>query len=132
LIRLPKYAYQLEFWIFFIVGSVFLLIAASSVFNTLFFLVKAESVPGTVIDGYVPKIAFREETTKRRFEFIPSLDYSLTTYNEDERITVYYDPENPGNAKIVDLTNIFTLPTFFSLLCALCFLCGLLSSKDKT
>ena len=68
--------------------------------DSIYFLVKAKSGPGTVIElGYAPKVAFWEDTRERRFEFISSLDFSLTTYNEDERITVFYDPENPGNKR---------------------------------
>ena len=109
--RLPRYAYQLEFWIFLSVGSPFLLTAASSFHNTLLFLAKAKNVQGTVIEvGYAPTVAFWEET----------------------RVTVFYDPENPENAKIGDFGNFFALPTAFFLIGTLCFLCGFLSSKDKT
>jgi hypothetical protein len=133
LYRPHRYEYQGEFWVnFFILGGLFLVIAAGLILNTLSFLVKAESVPGTVINSYGPKIAFREETTKRRFEFSPSLVFSLTDYYEDERITVFYDPENPEDVKIEDYTNLFALPVILFLISAFFFLCGFLSSKDTT
>jgi hypothetical protein len=78
-------------------------------------------VPGTVIelvpksnysfDGYFLKVAFREETTKRRFEFISSESSYPPAYNEDERITVFYDPENPEDSRIGDCRNLFIVPT---------------------
>ena len=118
--------------IFFIPGGIFFVIAANLILSTLFFLVKAENVPGTVIDSNGPKIAFREEITNRRFEFSPSLVWSTTDYYEDERITVFYDPENPRDAKIVDYTNLFALPVILFLISAFCFSCGFLFSKDIT
>jgi hypothetical protein len=137
--RSHRYAYQPDFWIFLVVGSIFLLIAASLFLNTLLFPAKAKSVPGTVIelvpnvgsDGYIPKVAFWEETRERRFEVSSSLGRSLTAYNEDERITVFYDPENPENAKIGDFTNLFAIPTILFFSGAFFFLCGFLMSKDK-
>ena len=131
--RSQGYANQPVLWIFFIIGSIFLLGAL----NTLLFLAKAKSVPGTVIelvpkvslDGYflyVPKVVFREETTRRRFEFISSLSSYPPAYNEDERITVFYDPDNPENAKIGDFRNLFAIPTILFLSAAFFFVIGFL------
>lgn len=135
------YPQDYDFWAAFLVGGMFLFIAALIYLDTIPFLVKAKSVQGTVIE-LVPKpndsserhflkVVFREETTKRRFEFISSLSFSLTDYNEDERITVFYDPENPYNAKIGDFIDIFVVPTFFFLMGAFSCLLGFLQIRRR-
>ncbi len=139
------YPQDYDFWIWYIIGGLLLLVAASSFLNTVLFLVKAKSVQGTVIevvpipksrpqrDAFfcVTKVVFREETTKRRFEFIPHSGFSLTDYNEDERITVFYDPENPENAKIGDFEELFLYGTIFFLLGAFSCLCGFLQIRSR-
>jgi hypothetical protein len=140
-----SFKFKLVVWIF-VVPSIYLL-AAGVIWhiNTLLFLAKAKSVKGTVIEVVpipkgrpqrdavfcVTKVVFREETTKVRLEFTPHSGFSLTNYNEDERITVFYDPENPKNAKIGDFEELFLYGTIFFLLGAFLFLCGwLLVRKD--
>jgi hypothetical protein len=122
------YPQDYDFWIWYIIGGLLLLVAASSFLNTVLFLVKAKSVQGTVIEVVpIPK----RETTKRRFEFIPHSGFSLTDYNEDERITVFYDPENPENAKIGDFEELFLYGTIFFLLGAFSCLCGFLQIRSR-
>ncbi len=139
--RRQGYKYQKVLWTFVIAGSTFLLGAAILYLETIPFLVKSKSVQGTIIE-LVPKpndsserhflkVVFREENTKRRFEFISSRGYSLTAYNEDERIKVYYDPENPENARIGDFKDFFVVPTFLSILGAHFFLCGFLAIRIR-
>jgi hypothetical protein len=128
-------------WTFVIVGSTFLLGAAILYLETIPFLVKSKSVQGTIIElvpkpndsseRYFLKVAFREETTKRRYELISSRGFSLTDYNEDERIKVYYDPENPENAKIGDFIYFFVGPTLLFILGAHFFLCGFLAIRMR-
>ena len=79
------YPQDYDFWIWYIIGGLLLLVAASSFLNTVLFLVKAKSVQGTVIevvpipksrpqrDAFfcVTKVVFREETTKRRLNSSP-------------------------------------------------------------
>ena len=115
-------AYQKILWLFVIGGSITLLVGAGLFLNALLFLAKAKRVPGTVIElvpnhyvypgGYAcaPKVGFWEETRKRRFEFISSESAYPPAYSEDERITVFYDPENPENAKIGDFRNLLVMP----------------------
>ena len=143
--RRQGYKYQKVLWTFVIGGSIFLLGAASLYLNTLLFLAKAKSVPGTVIEVVpipkdsperhalfcVTKVVFREETTKRRFELIPHSGFSLTDYNEDERITVFYDPENPENAKIGDFEELFLCGTIFFLPGAFFFVIGFLLIRTR-
>jgi hypothetical protein len=138
LIRRQGYKYQEILWTFVIVGSIALLGGAKLYLNSLLFLAKAKSVPGIVIelvpipnvssDGYVyaPKVVFWEETTERRFEFLFSVGSNPPAYNEDERITVFYDPENPENAKIGDFSRLFLGPTILFLSGAFFFMCGFL------
>jgi hypothetical protein len=141
--RSQGHADKLGFGIFFIVGSIFLFVSAIAYLDTLLFLAKAKNVQGTVIglvpnvsSGgnvlYAPKVTFWEETRESRFEFTPPLGLGQSAYTEDKRIKVFYDPENPENAKIGDFTNLFAGPTILFLTGVLCFLCGFLSSKDKT
>ena len=112
------YKYQKILWTFVIGGSIFLLGAASLYLNTLLFLAKAKRAQGIVIelvrkvssDGsvlYAPKVVFWEETTERRFQLISSISSAHPAYNEDEKISVFYDPENPENAKIGDFEHLF-------------------------
>ena len=80
--------YQKVLWTFVIVGSTFLLGAAILYLETIPFLVKSKSVQGTIIElvpkpndsseRYFLKVAFRGETTKRRYEFISSLSFNKT------------------------------------------------------
>ena len=143
--RLQKFAYNPLFWIvnvveniFLVFGSILLLVFAIACLDNLLFFTKAKSVQGTIIE-LVPnqnvsseynflKVAFREETTKGRYIFISSI--STKVYNEDEKIKVFYDPENPEDAKIgnfENLLNLFGIPIFLFLLAAFFFLCPLLS-----
>ena len=115
--KLKKVAYHLVHWIFVSVGSILLLVAslllivsAIICINNLLFLAKSKSVQGTIIElvpkpndsseRFFLKITYREETTKRRYEFISSLSVSATGYNEDEKIEVFYNRENLEEAKI--------------------------------
>jgi len=126
------YPQDYDFWIWYIVGGLLLLVAASSFLNTVLFLVKAKSVPGAVIElGDAPKVSFWEETRERRFEVISSPAFSLKAYNEDERITVFYDPENPENAKTGDFIDFFVVPTFFFLMGAFSCLWGFLLIRTR-
>jgi hypothetical protein len=139
LIRRQGYKYQEILWTFVIVGSIALLGGAKLYLNSLLFLAKAKSVPGIVIelvpipnvssDGYVyaPKVVFWEETTERRFEFLFSVGSNPPAYNEDERITVFYDPENPEDAMIGDFRNFFAIPTFLFLFAVFFFFCTFLA-----
>ena len=137
--RRQGYKYQKVLWTFVIVGSTFLLGAASLYLYTIPFLAKAKSVQGTVIglvpnvssDGYALKVAFWEENRERRFEVISSWSLNPQAYNEDERITVFYDPENPKNAKIGDFIDFFVVPTFLFILGAHFFLCGFLAIRMR-
>ena len=146
--RLQRFAYHPCFWIvpvveriFLIVGSLLIFVFAIAYLDNLLFLAKAKSVQGTIIE-LVPtpndnlelhflKVVFREETTKRRFEFVSSQGFSLTTHNEDERIRVYYDPENPANAKIEDLEELFAIPTITLLSGAFLLVIGFLLIRTR-
>jgi hypothetical protein len=131
------YPQDYDFWVGYIVGGIFVLLAALLYLDTITFLVKAKSVQGTVIElndspgRHFLKVVFREETTKRRFEFISLLSFSLTDYNEDERVTVFYDSENPENAKIGDFIDLFVVPTFFFLMGAFSCLLGFLQIRSR-
>jgi hypothetical protein len=121
---LQRIAHQLVHWFFvsigsilLIAGSIMLIVSAIFFVDTLLFLFKAESVQGTIVElvpipndslePYYLKVAFREETTKRRFEFISSGHFSSKAYNEDEKINVFYDPKNPEDAKAGDSGELF-------------------------
>jgi len=105
--------------------------------GNLISLATAKRVPGTVIeivtnvnsDGYVSyalKVVFREDTTNRRREFISSWSSNPPAYNEDERITVFYDPQNPEKAEIGDFRNLFATPTSLFLFAVFFFFCTFL------
>ena len=146
--RLQRFAYHPDFWIvtvveriFLLVGSILILVFAIAHLDNLLFFAKAKSVQGTIIE-LVPKpndslevhflkVVFWEETTKRRFEFISSQGLSLTAYNEDERIKVYYDPENPENAKIEDIEELFAIPIITLLSGAFLFVIGFLLIRAR-
>ena len=87
--------------------------------------------PNDSFERHFLKVVFREETTKRRFEFISSRGFSLTAHNEDERIKVYYDPENPENAKIEDFEELFAIPTITLLSGAFLFVIGFLLIRAR-
>jgi hypothetical protein len=139
------YAYQKVLWLLVIGGSIALLVGAGLFLNALLFLAKAKSVPGTVIElvpnpnhyvypggyGCAPKVGFWEETRERRFEFISSESSYPPAYNEDERITVFYDPENPENAKIGDFRNLFVMPTVLFLYGTFFFVIGSLLIRTR-
>ena len=111
-----RVAYHLVRLIFVSVGSIFVLAGSLLVIiiaiigiDNLIFLSKAESVKGTIIE-FVPKpndriersylkIEFREKNTKRRIEFISSISFRPKAYNVDDKIKVFYDPENPEDAE---------------------------------
>jgi len=137
-------ANQLVLRIFFI-GSIFFLVYSAGLFlENLLFFAKAKSVPGTVIE-VVPiptdssehhvfcatKVVFREETTERRFEFISSESLYPPAYSEDERITVFYDPENPENARIGDFRNLVVMPTVLFLYGTFFFMIGFLLIRTR-
>ena len=144
--RIQILAYHPNFWIvivveniFLIVGSILILGSAIAYLHPLLFLAKAKSVPGTVIelvpnvssDGYASKVAFWEETRERRFEFISPWSLKFPAYNEDERITVFYDPENPENAHIGDFRNLFAIPTILFFPGVVFFKCGFLAIRIR-
>ena len=118
------YPQDYDYWIWYILGGFLLFVAAILYLDTIPFYAKAKSVQGTVIElvpdasleGYAPKGTFWDENRERRFEVIFSLSYSLKGYNEDERVTVFYDPEKPENARIGDFIDFFVVPTFFFLI----------------
>ena len=139
--RSQGFAYQWFLLVFVIGGSIFLLGAALLYLEAIPFLVKSKSVQGTII-GLVPKpndsseryflkVVFREETTKRRYEFVSSLSFNKTAYNEDEKIKVFYDPKNPENARIGDLIGFFVVPTLFFILGAHFFLVGFFAIRIR-
>jgi len=136
--RSQGYKYQKVLWTFFvIVGTTLLIVSVFIFICNLLILATTKSVRGTIIE-LVPKpndslerhflkVVFREETTKRRFEFISSQSFSPTAYNEDERITVFYDPENPEDAMIGDFRNFLAIPTFLFLFAVFFFFCTFLA-----
>jgi hypothetical protein len=146
--RLQRFAYHPNFWIvivveriFLLVGSILILVFAIAYLDNLLFLAKSKSVQGTIIElvpkpndsseRYFLKVAFRGEITKRRYEFISSLSFNKTAYNEDERIKVFYDPKNPENARIRDFEELFAIPTIILLSGAFLFVIGFLLIRTR-
>jgi hypothetical protein len=139
------FKFKLVVWIFVLPSICFLVAGALWHIKTLLFLAQAKSVKGTVIEVVpisknnpesrsllrVTKVVFREETTKQRYEFIPHSGFSLTDYNEDERITVFYEAENPKKTKIGDFEELFLYGTIILLLGAILFLCGWLLIRNE-
>lgn len=138
------FKFKLVVWIFVLPSICFLVAGALWHIKTLLFLAQAKSVKGTVIEVVpisrdspesrsllrVTKVVFREETTKHRYELIPHSGFSVTDYNEDERITVFYDVENPRKAKIGDFEELFLYGTIIFLLGVVLFLCGWLLIRN--
>ncbi|WP_129128228.1 DUF3592 domain-containing protein [Geomonas oryzae] len=95
--------------IFFIVGSCCLLYAPVKAVKTLIFIRNAAVTIGTVEElvakhgskstTYAPSVAFNTPDG-RMVRFISKVSGSRSAYNVGQRLEVYYDPANEGNAEI--------------------------------
>lgn len=95
--------------IFFIIGSSCLLYAPVKAVKTLLFIRNAAVTTGTVEDfvakrgskstTYDPSVTFNTPDG-RLIRFISRISGSQSAYNVGQRLEVYYDPANEGNAEI--------------------------------
>ncbi len=95
--------------IFFVIGSCCLLYAPVKAVKTLIFIRNAAVTTGTVEDlvakhgsksiTYAPSITFNTPDG-RLIRFISQISGSQSAYNVGQRLEVYYDPANEGNAEI--------------------------------
>lgn len=95
--------------VFFFVGSGCLLYAPVKAVKTLSFIRKAAVTTGTVEDfvakrgskstTYAPSVTFNTPDG-RLIRFTSRISGSTSAYNVGQRLEVYYDPSNEGNAEI--------------------------------
>ncbi|MBJ6802686.1 DUF3592 domain-containing protein [Geomonas propionica] len=113
--RIPKknshtvWPLYLFFTIFFFVGSCCLLYAPVKAVKTLNFIRNAAVTTGTVEDmvarrgskstTYAPSVTFTTPDG-RLIRFISQVSGGQSTYHVGQRLEVYYDPGNEGNAEI--------------------------------
>jgi len=124
-------------YIFVAVGVFILTGGAVTYLNTRAFIENAYSAPGTVIDlierrdsegsvTYAPKVRFREPIENRDIEFVSSMSSSPPAYRRGERVSVLYELENPENAKIQGLFDLWGVSIIVAFVGLMFFIGGLL------
>ncbi|UPU35895.1 DUF3592 domain-containing protein [Geomonas paludis] len=111
--------------IFVIIGGGCLLYAPVKAVKTLVFIRKAAVTTGTVEDlvakrgskstTYAPSVTFNTPDG-RLIRFVSQISGSQSAYNVGQRLEVYYDPANEGNAEIKGFIPLWMPVIIFSVL----------------
>jgi hypothetical protein len=120
---MPK-AGRLVFVIFLGVGAVMLAVAVFTYLHTRTFIAGAAMADGVVIENvwssssssrssgtYHPRVRFR--ANGREFVFVSSVGSSPASFRVNDAVQVYYNPENPDNARINSFGELWLLPLIF-------------------